>query len=130
MGFLCHFQVNDETLIKSIMKDYDRYVVDKNTQAISNLYTEDAMYGDNVKGKKAIKEYLDSYRNVDVVAYQSSVTNINVKNNIANYEGNFKQVVRANNKLVEYKGTFRMIWQKQNKNWYISSMRVTSKKSK
>ena len=124
------FQNSDTEIIKAKMREYDSYVAKKNSEAVANLYTEDAMYGDNVKGRKAIKEYLDTYRNINVITHHSVTTKLEIKGTLANHEGTYKQIVRSNDKLKEHTGTFRMVWVKLNNKWLISNMRVTSKRSR
>lgn len=128
LSLLIGFQVADETVIKGKLREYDQYVKEKNTQAIVNLYTEDALYGDKIKGRKAIKDYLDTYQHINVIAYQSTTTDLSIKGNVANHEGSFKQIIRPDKaKLVEHTGTFRIVWTKTGGKWLIQSMTITSK---
>lgn len=122
-------QIGDESLITSKLKQYDSFVVQKNAQAVANCYTENGSYGYNVKGRPAIKEYLESFKNTNVVSFKSTINSLKISGNSAIMYGSFKQIVKSK-KLTEHSGTFEMVWNKVNGEWLINSMLLTSKKSR
>jgi ketosteroid isomerase-like protein len=117
---------------QSVMKRYERLVLEMNADSISQLFTNDAEVGHAnqkpVKGRDSIYAFLSSFKNVRVITNVDSISNISIKNDSAIVDGKYKQsVVLQNKDTVHVAGKFtaNMVRDK-NKNWLISKMHTQS----
>jgi hypothetical protein len=93
------------------MKRYDRLVKKMDADSIALSYTEDGELGGIAKGRDSIRNFLATFRNVNVLSQVSQTSSIKITGDSALQKGNYIQVVVVDNKdTVTVKGEYTANW--------------------
>jgi hypothetical protein len=94
-GYYCYHQAKETP--ESVIKKYERLVLEMKADSISQLFTNNAEVGHGnqkpIKGKDSIYAFLSSFKNVRVISNVDSISSVSIKNDSAVVDGNYKQSV-------------------------------------
>lgn len=129
-GYSCSQQTKDTP--GSVIKKYERLVLEMKADSISQLFTADAEVGhgdqEPIKGRDSIYAFLSSFKNVRVISNVDSISSVSVTNDSAIVDGKYKQSVIIREKdTVHVAGKFTAnMMRYKNKTWLISKMHTQS----
>jgi hypothetical protein len=129
--FSCSHFTAKETQ-QDIIKKYERLVLERKADSISQLFTTAAEIGHArqppIKGRDSIYAFLSSFKNVHVLNNRDSISTTSIKNDSAIVTGIYRQTVIISGKdTVQVAGEFiANIVRNANNNWLIWKMKTRS----
>ena len=115
---------HDKAGVEMRMKYYDHLIQKLDADSIALLYTPDGQLGEMARGRDSIKQFLSSFKNVQVLSQQSISESININGDSALQRGFYTQKDVVNNKdTITVKGSYTTHWQwKEKEGWLIRKM--------
>lgn len=123
------FQTGDEAIIEAKMRIYDDAIRKMDVEAVVGLFAKNGEYG-LVVGHQAIRDYLNSYKNLKVLEYSSTTTSISLNKGNIYQEGAYVQTGMINGQKKTNYGLFKISWIKEDGDWKIATLSTYKNKSK
>jgi hypothetical protein len=123
-SFLSCAQNKTEAGVEQAMKNYDRFILEMNTDSIALLYSPEGELGKMAKGRDSIRNFLNRFRDFKVLSQKSETNKISIEKDSAIQTGSYRQMVIVPSKdTVTVKGSFtaRWIWSGA-RGWQIQRM--------
>ena len=114
---------HNKSEIESAMSRYNYFIQKVDADSIALMFTPDGDLGKMAHGPAAIKNFLDGFKNFQVLSQKSSTESILLKKDSAVQTGHYKQVAVVGKDTFHVKGAFTTLWlwQKQT-GWRIKNM--------
>lgn len=94
------------------MQRYDRFIQQMAVDSIASLYTVDGDLGGIAHGRDSIRRFLNTFKNVRVLAQSSVTSSIDINGDRSIQKGTYRQTALvATNDTVRVKGEFIANWQ-------------------
>jgi SnoaL-like protein len=124
-------ETSTTTSPESVIKKYERLVLEMKADSISQLFTIDAEVGHEgqpvVKGRDSIYSFLSSFKNVRVINNHDEIVSSSIRDDSATVNGSYAQtVIVSGNDTVNVAGKFIATMVRQKNNWLISKMKTSS----
>ncbi|HEV8506944.1 MAG TPA: nuclear transport factor 2 family protein [Chitinophagaceae bacterium] len=124
-------ETSTTTSPESVIKKYERLVLEMKADSISQLFTIDAEVGHEdqpaVKGRDSIYSFLSSFKNVRVINNRDEIVSSSIRDDSATVNGSYAQtVIVSGNDTVNVAGKFIATMVRQKNNWLISKMKTSS----
>jgi hypothetical protein len=124
-------ETSTTTSPESVIKKYERLVLEMKADSISQLFTIDAEVGHEgqpvVKGRDSIYSFLSSFKNVRVINNRDEIVSSSIRDDSATVNGSYAQtVIVSGNDTVNVTGKFIATMVRQKNNWLISKMKTSS----
>ena len=118
------FAQRDKSGVEKRMKYYDHLIQKLDADSIALLYTPDGKLGAMAQGRDSIKNFLSTFKNIQVLSQQSTSDSIIIINDTAIQKGFYTQKDVVNNKdTITVKGKYTTTWQwMPNDGWHIKKM--------
>lgn len=119
---------HNSTGVEKALGNYDQLIQRMDAQAISMLFTPDGHLGDMASGRDSIRIFLSSFKNVQVIAQNSTSDSIKMIEDTAFQNGSYHQTDIINGKdTLHVQGTYSAtwVWIKGN-GWLLKNIRTQS----
>jgi SnoaL-like domain len=106
----CHSD-HSRSEIELSMKQYDHYIKNTDADSIAQMFTPDGGLGNIAHGRDSIRKFLSSFKNISVLATESTTGSIVLNSDSATQTGTYWQLDLINAKdTVKVKGIFTARW--------------------
>ncbi|MDQ2752990.1 MAG: nuclear transport factor 2 family protein [Bacteroidota bacterium] len=115
---------HDTSNVEKKMKYYDHLIQQIDADSIALLYTPNGQLDEMAKGRDSIKQFLSSFKNIQVLSQQSTSQSVNIIADTAFQKGFYTQKDVVNNKdTITVRGSYTARWEWiKNEGWHIQKM--------
>lgn len=107
----CNNTNHSKESVELAMKEYDHLIKNMDADSIALLYTSDGNLGDIVHGRDSIRNFLLSFKNVNVLAQSSTTTYLEINGDSSLQKGTYMQTVFIPGKdTIKVKGEYTANW--------------------
>ncbi|PWU05107.1 MAG: hypothetical protein C5B52_00245 [Bacteroidetes bacterium] len=120
----CKSSKHNEDGVKEMMSHYDHLILKVDADSIALMYTPNGELGDMAVGRDSIRHFLAGFKNVKVIAQNSTTTSLVINKDTAIQKGIYTQGDIINEKdTVHVKGEYIARWEWINgEGWRIKRM--------
>ena len=120
----CTTSTHNKSGVEAAMKYYDHLILKLDADSIALLYTPDGNLGGMAIGRDSIKQFLSTFKNVQVLSQVSTTDSIHIIRDTAIQKGSYTQTdIVAGKDTLHVKGEYTVQWQWIHKQgWHIKKM--------